>query len=125
MKDYYSLFAELSLQQCTKEDYADKTKVKAGNAAHKKLKQLQDEMKQIDSTEVLLALLSHEDDRVKQRGFFLLANGYSCSSVSFRFEENNKKIRRSDNCIFRKDGVAGLRQDMSIGITLKQTLMSM
>ena len=65
MKDYYSLFAELSLQQCTKEDYADKTKVMAGNAAHKKLKQLQDEMKQIDSTEVLLALLSHEDDRVK------------------------------------------------------------
>lgn len=27
MKDYYSLFVELSLQQCTKIDYADELKV--------------------------------------------------------------------------------------------------
>ena len=28
MKDYYNLFVELSLQQCTKNDYGNKLKVK-------------------------------------------------------------------------------------------------
>lgn len=65
MKDYYHLFVELSLQQCTGSDYANKCKVKAHNEASKKLKQLQDEMKQNDSECVLCALMSHEDDRVR------------------------------------------------------------
>lgn len=65
MKDYYNMFIELSLQQCTKNDYANKLKVKAHNAASKKLKLLQTEMKQNDSEEVLCMLLKHKDDRVK------------------------------------------------------------
>lgn len=65
MKDYYSLFVELSLQQCTKNDYANKLKVTAHNTASKKLKQLQAEMKQNNGEEILCMLLSHEDDRVK------------------------------------------------------------
>lgn len=65
MKDYYSLFVELSLQQCTKNDYTNKLKVEAHNAASKKLRQLQDEMKQNYSEETLHMLLNHEDDRVK------------------------------------------------------------
>ena len=44
MKDYYNLFVELSLQQCTKNDYGNKQKVKKHNAAYKKLNKLQDEM---------------------------------------------------------------------------------
>lgn len=65
MKDYYNLFVELSLQQCTKNDYANKLKVKAHNTASKELRQLQDEMKQIDSEKILCMLLNHKDDRVK------------------------------------------------------------
>ena len=65
MKDYYNLFVELSLQQCTKNDYANKLKVKKHNAAFKKLEKLQDEMKGNVSEEVLYKLLDHEDDRVK------------------------------------------------------------
>ena len=65
MKDYYNLFIELSLQQCTKNDYANKLKVKTHNAACKKLRQLQAEMKENVSEEMLHMLLNHEDDRVK------------------------------------------------------------
>ncbi len=65
MKDYYKLFVELSLQQCAKNDYADKLKVKRHNTASKKLKKLQDEMKQNVSEDIMYALLNHEDDRVK------------------------------------------------------------
>ena len=65
MKDYYNLFIELSLQQCTKNDYANKLKVKKHNDAFKKLKKLQDEMKQNVNDDVLYLLLNHEDDRVK------------------------------------------------------------
>ena len=65
MKDYYNLFVQFSLQQCTKNDYADKQKVKAHNVASKKLLQLQDEMKQIDCIDILYDLMSHGDDRVK------------------------------------------------------------
>lgn len=65
MKDYYSLFVELSLQTCTKNDYANKLKVKKHNAALKKLNKLQDEMKQNVNEEIWCALLDHEDDRVK------------------------------------------------------------
>lgn len=65
MKDYYNLFVELSLQQCTKNDYANKLKVKKHNEVSKKLKKLQEEMKQNMSEDVLYLLLNHEDDRVK------------------------------------------------------------
>lgn len=65
MKDYYKLFVELSLQQCTKNDYANKLMVKKHNAASKRLDKLQDEMKQNVSEDILCALLNHEDDRVK------------------------------------------------------------
>ena len=65
MKDYYNLFVELSLQQCTKNDYANKLKVKKSNAAAKKIYKLQDEMMQNISKNALFMLLNHEDDRVK------------------------------------------------------------
>lgn len=71
MKDYYNLFIELSLKQCTKNDYANKLKVKAHNEASKKLRQLQDEMKQNDSEEILRMLLNHKDNRVKINAAFL------------------------------------------------------
>ena len=65
MKDYYNLFVELSLQQCTQNDYSDKKKVKAHNAASKKLRELQEEMKGCDIAATLEMLLSHEDERVR------------------------------------------------------------
>ena len=65
MKDYYNLFIELSLRQCTKNDYRNKLKVKTHNAASKELKQLQTEMKRNDCEEILYMLLYHKDDRVK------------------------------------------------------------
>lgn len=65
MKEYYNKFVELSMQQCTKNDYADKNKVKVHNEASKKLLQLQEEMKKIDYLEILQDLLNHDDDRVK------------------------------------------------------------
>ena len=46
MKDLYSSFVELSLQQCVKSDYSNKQKVYAHNTASKKLKLLQTEMEQ-------------------------------------------------------------------------------
>ena len=65
MKDYYNSFVELSLQQCAKNDYANKEKVRKHNVASKKLLVLQEEMKKNADEEVLYALLGHEDDRVK------------------------------------------------------------
>ena len=65
MKEYYNLFVELSLQQCTKNDYGNKLKVKKHNAAYKKLNKLQDEMMKNIGDDALHALLNHEDDRVK------------------------------------------------------------
>ena len=65
MKDYYNLFVELSLQQCTENDYANKLKVKKHNAAAKKLNKMQDEMMQNINDDMLRVLLNHEDDRVK------------------------------------------------------------
>lgn len=65
MKDYYSLFVKLSLQQCTNDDYKDKLKVKRHNDASKKLRKLQEEMKQNNCIEVLSKLLYYDDYRVK------------------------------------------------------------
>ena len=83
MKDYYNLFVELSLQQCTKNDYANKLKVKKHNEASKKLKKLQDEMKQNLSDDVLYLLLNHEDDRVKVNAaaFCLNSEGLVARSI--------------------------------------------
>lgn len=65
MKDYYNLFVELSQQQCKKNDYVNKLKVKKHNAALRKLNRLQDEMSKNVNNDMLCMLLNHEDDRVK------------------------------------------------------------
>ena len=44
MKDFYNLFVELSLQQCTQSDYANKLKIEKHNAASKDLDKLLHEM---------------------------------------------------------------------------------
>ena len=65
MKDYYNLFVQLSLEQCLKDDYTDKAKVRAHNGAMDKMIKLQEEVSQIDCSDLLCTLLSHQDDRVK------------------------------------------------------------
>ena len=61
----YCLFVELALQQCTKNDYADKEKREKHNVAAKKLEQLKAKMRTYDCEDILGKLLAHEDDRVK------------------------------------------------------------
>lgn len=78
MKDYYSMFVELSLQLCTKNDYSDRKKVKAHNVAAGKLWQLQNEMKRDCSQDTLCMLLSHEDDRVKTNAAALCIQMNTC-----------------------------------------------
>ena len=64
MKDDYMYFIDLSLLQCTKKDYGDKSKVKAHNQALKKLFKLKEKMKKnIDSNKMQL-LLNHKDEIV-------------------------------------------------------------
>ena len=60
MKDYYNEFVKLSLQQCNKNDYANKLKVINHNVASKKLIQISD-----DSTICFSAkmLLQHNADK--------------------------------------------------------------
>ena len=88
MKDYYSLFVELSLQTCTKNDYADKQKVKKNNTAFKKLNKLQDEMKQNVNEEIWCALLDHEDDRVKvNAAAFCLQSKILVEQATFALEK--------------------------------------
>lgn len=83
MKDYYNLFVELSLQQCTQNDYVNKRKVKARNAASKKLNELQGEMMRNMSDDTLCALLNHEDDRVNVNAaaFCLNSGGLVARSI--------------------------------------------
>ena len=71
MKNYYDLFVQLSLQQCLRNDYGDKEKVKAHNKASKKLRQLQSEMKENDCADVLFNLLDYNDDRVRVNAAYL------------------------------------------------------
>ena len=71
MKNYYDLFVQLSLQQCSKNDYGDKEKMKAHNKASKKLRQLQEEMKTNDCAGVLNNLLDYNDDRVRINAAYL------------------------------------------------------
>ena len=64
MKRFYDEFIKLSLQQCTKEDYVDKSKVKKHNQALKKLSLLIAEINENERENVLSNLLSHCDSRV-------------------------------------------------------------
>ena len=64
MNDNYKLFIELSLQQCTQNDYADKVKVRVHNEASKKLYKLKSKIKENCDSEMLRMLLNHEDERV-------------------------------------------------------------
>lgn len=91
MKDYYNLFVELSLQQCTMHDYSDKKKVKRHNAAAQKLDLLQAEMKEIDCTNLLNELLRHDDDRVKLNAASL------CLSKGILINEAKQTLNRIIN----------------------------
>ena len=104
MKDYYNLFVELSLQQCTKNDYENKLKVKKHNAAYKKLNKLQDEMMKNIGDDALHALLNHEDDRVK-------VNAASFCLNSEVLGKNNCWFRRSDNMFFRKNAITKIQMN--------------
>ncbi len=64
MKNYCSIFIQLSLQQCTVDDYLDKSKVKINNLSLRKLEKLKNEMKK-ECKEEIYSLLLNEDDRVK------------------------------------------------------------
>ena len=64
-KDYYNLFVNLCLKTCLEDDYGDKSKVRANNRAVNKLLKLQEEMKEMDCSEILDNLLIHDDDRVR------------------------------------------------------------
>lgn len=86
MEEYYNLFIELSLKQCTKQDYADKQKVKRHNAAIRELALLESEMKRNDCTEILGKLLRHEDDRVKINAASL------CLQTGMLIEEAKKTL---------------------------------
>ena len=88
MKDYYDLFIELSLQQCSKIDYSNKEKVKIHNSASKKLRKLQEEMKHSLSEEMLCKLLRHEDDRVK------INAAYFCLRSEILIEQANLTLKK-------------------------------
>ena len=67
MKDYYTEFVNLSLQQCTKEDYKYKSRVRKHNRAFKKIEILTNEISKLEEgqrIEILERLLFHEDSRV-------------------------------------------------------------
>lgn len=65
MQEHYETFIKLSLQQCKKNDYSNKMKVKVHNASFKKMYLLQNKMKKYDCSEMLKKLLAHDDERVK------------------------------------------------------------
>ena len=64
MKNNYLHFIELSLLQCTKNDYSDKLKVKAHNQALGKLSILKEKMKENLDLDKMEVLLEHSDERV-------------------------------------------------------------
>ena len=64
MKDDYMYFIDLSLLQCTKKDYGDKSKVKAHNQALGKLSILKEKMKENLDLDEMEVLLEHSDERV-------------------------------------------------------------
>ena len=63
--EYYELFVDYSMQQCLKNDYADKSKVKKHNYALAQLQKLKKTMCQNESLDIIELLLLHEDDRVR------------------------------------------------------------
>ncbi len=65
MKDYYNTYIKLCLQLSLKDDYADRKNVKKHNAAMDKLMKLEEEMTGFDSSDIMLRLMHHEDDRVR------------------------------------------------------------
>lgn len=65
MKDYYSLFIDLSKQQCTASDYINKKRIKEHNEAAKQIKKLQFEIDSKEALNVLDILLEYDDERVK------------------------------------------------------------
>lgn len=94
MKDYYNLFVALALQQCKKEDYADKSKVKANNAAMTKQRKLRSEIQRNGKEEVLSTLLNHEDDRVQ------LSAAAACLDLNVYVEQailTLKRISKASN----------------------------
>lgn len=94
MKDYYNLFVALALQQCRKEDYADKSKVKANNAAMAKLRKLRSEIQKNSKEEILSTLLNHEDDRVQ------LSAAAACLDLNVYVEQailTLKRISKASN----------------------------
>ena len=62
---YFNLFIQLSLEQCTKDEYTDRKKVRRHNHAMKKMEKLQNEMAKLGCCNMLCTLLCHQDDRVK------------------------------------------------------------
>lgn len=112
MKDYYNLFVELSLQQCTKNDYGNKLKVKKHNAAYKKLNKLQDEMMKNIGDDALHTLLNHEDDRVKvNAASFCLNSEVLVEQSILTLEKNNCWFRRSNNMFFRKNVITKIQMN--------------
>ena len=98
MKDYYNLFVKLSLQQCEKDDYKSKLKVKEHNAAAKKLNRLCSEIREIDSSEcnrILYCLLLYDDNRVKLNAATLCLQ--MNVNVSEAVEALNNVIKESDD----------------------------
>ena len=97
MKDYYSLFVDLSRQQCTASDYIDKNRIKEHNEAAKQIKKLQFEMESKGGLDVLDALLDHEDERVKinaasiclEKGVFVEKASYELKKIESCSEDHS------------------------------------
>ena len=102
MEKYYNLLVQLSLQQCTVEDYKDKEKVLAHNVATKKIIKLCSEIKnqpQYVIEKTLKLLLEHEDDRVKINASNL------CFQINVFVEQAKLLLKeivcRSEDCTLR------------------------
>ena len=65
MEDIYNEFINLSLQQATEADYANKSDVKKHNEASRKMRLLFKKIKQSGCIPNVELLLNHPDDRVK------------------------------------------------------------
>ena len=81
-----------------------KKKIRRHNAASKKLLALQEEMKKNADEKVLHALLTHEDDRVKNqcRFFFCLLLGALIEPSVLTLKKACERFGRFDNLFFCK-----------------------
>ncbi len=100
MKDYYDLFVQLSLKQCLKDDYIDKAKVRSHNGAMDKMIKLQEEMSQIDCSDLLCTLLSHPDDRVKVNASSMCLKYNICVDIAVATLENIMEFSDDDTLSF-------------------------